>query len=411
LIKTLRESLSLLATRRFGTFWFASLLSSIGTWAQQVAEPWVLLTLGASSFLIGLDSFAMNAPVWLLTLVGGALADRSDRRRVIALFQSIQMLCPAAIVVLLVTGRVQPWMIIVLSVVVGVTDALSMPSFQSIVPSIVTREQIGRGLALNSTQFNLSRILGPSIAGMLMSSVGAMACFVVSAASYVPFIGVALWILPRWTPEAPGAGVPPRRHLRAAVGDILHERQLLGALLTVFATAVLCAPLVTFSAVLVKETFHGGAGRFSTAVAAFGAGGLLGAIGLLAVAPSVDRRRLSSWFALGHGAVLVLTALTPWFWGIPPLLALAGASMTVSNTAANSLLQATASPRLLGQTVSLYMLAMRGGISLGALLTGAAAGLLGVQHALLLDGLVAVLIQAALARMWFRTPHPGPGAA
>jgi len=133
MIKTFRESLSLLATRRFGTFWFASLLSSIGTWAQQVAEPWLLLTLGASSFLIGLDSFAMNAPVWLLTLAGGALADRSDRRRVIALFQSI-------------------------------------------VPSIVRRDQIGAGLALNSTQFNLSRILGPSIAGVLMSSVGAMAC-------------------------------------------------------------------------------------------------------------------------------------------------------------------------------------------------------------------------------------------
>ena len=214
MIKTFRESLGLLATRRFGTFWFASLLSSIGTWAQQVAEPWLLLTLGASSFLIGLDSFAMNAPVWLLTLVGGALADRSDRRRVIALFQSIQMLCPTAIVVLLVTGLIRPWMIIVLSVVVGITDALSMPSFQSIVPSIVAREQIGRGLALNSTQFNLSRILGPSIAGVLMSSVGAMACFVVSAASYVPFIGVALWILPRWTPPAPGADAPPRAVIR-----------------------------------------------------------------------------------------------------------------------------------------------------------------------------------------------------
>src|SRR5471032_1518007 len=204
-IKTFRESLSLLATRRFGTFWFASLLSSIGTWAQQVAQPWLLLTLGASSFLIGLDSFAMNAPVLALTLAGGILADRSDRRRVIAFFQSIQMLCPTAIVILLLMGRVKPWMIIALSVVVGVTDALSMPSFQSIVPSIVKREEIGAGLALNSTQFNLSRILGPSIAGVLMSSFGAMSCFVISAVSYIPFIGVALWILPKWTPPAKGA--------------------------------------------------------------------------------------------------------------------------------------------------------------------------------------------------------------
>jgi len=407
-IKTFRESLSLLATRRFGTFWFASLLSSIGTWAQQVAEPWLLLTLGASPFLIGLDSFASNAPVWLLTLVGGVLADRADRRRVIALFQSIQMLCPAAIVVLLVTGTVHPWMIIVLSVVVGVTDALSMPSFQSIVPSIVKREQIGRGLALNSTQFNLSRILGPSIAGVLMASVGAMACFVVSAASYVPFIGVALWILPRWTPEPKRAGAPPRRSPLSSIGLILRQPHLRGALLTVLATSLLCAPLVTFTPVLVMDVFHGDAARFSTAVAAFGAGGLLGAAGLLGIAPEVSRRRLSSGFALSYGVLLVLTAINPWFWGLPPLLVFAGASMTVSNTAANSLLQATAAPGLLGQTVSLYMLAVRGGISLGALLTGATVGLLGVQHALLLNGLLAVAAQLALAWMWARTPIPAP---
>ena len=406
MIKTLRESLSLLATRRFGTFWFASLLSSIGTWAQQVAEPWLLLTLGASSFMIGLDSFAMNAPVWLLTLVGGALADRSDRRRVIALFQSIQMLCPAAIVGLLLTGLLKPWMIIVLSAVVGITDALSMPSFQSIVPSIVPHEQIGRGLALNSTQFNLSRILGPAIAGVLMSSFGAMACFVVSAASYVPFIGVALWILPRFTPGPLHPAEPSRRSSFADLGDILRQPHQRGALLTVLATGVLCTPIITFTPVLIKEVFHGDAGRFSTAVAAFGVGGLLGAAALLSVPASVDRRQLSSGFAVGFGVLLMLTALTPWFWALPPLFVLAGAAMTVSNTAANSLLQATASPRLLGQTVSLYLLAMHGGISVGALLTGAAISLLGVQHALLLNGLLAVVIQAALARMWLRSPLP-----
>jgi predicted MFS family arabinose efflux permease len=405
-IKTFRESLSLLATRRFGTFWFASLLSSIGTWAQQVAEPWLLLTLGASSFLIGLDSFAMSAPVWLLTLAGGVLADRSDRRLVIAVFQSIQMLCPTAIVVLLMAGVVQPWMIIVLSVVVGITDALSMPSFQSIVPSIVTRDQIGRGLALNSTQFNLSRMLGPAIAGVLMSSVGAIACFVVSAASYVPFIGVALWILPRRTPDPSLAGAAPQSHVLAGIGDVLRQRDLRGALLSVLATGVLCAPLVIFSPVLVREVFHGGAGHFSTALVALGGGGLVGAAGLLSIRPNVDRRRLSSGFALAHGAALVLTALNPWFWGLPPLLMLAGASMTVSNTTANSVLQANASPRLLGQTVSLYMLAMRGGISLGSLITGAAVSLLGVQRALLIDGVMAVVVQAALARMWLRAPLP-----
>ena len=398
MITSFRESLSLLATRRFGTFWFASLLSSIGTWAQQVAEPWLLLTLGASSFLIGLDTFAMNAPVWLLTLVGGALADRSDRRRVITLFQSIQMLCPVAIVVLLVTGRIHPWMIIALSVVVGVTDALSMPSFQSIVPSLVERRQIGRGLALNSTQFNLSRILGPSIAGVLIAAYGAVACFVVSAVSYLPFIGVALWILPRRAAVPPRDARPSGRHPLAGFRAILRQPHLRGALLTVLATSVLCGPLVTFVPVLVKDAFHGDARRFSMALAAFGVGGLLGAVGLLGSSSEADQRRLSSTFALAYGVVLVLTAINPWFWGMPPLLVLAGVSMTVSNTAANSLLQATAGPRQLGQTVSLYMLAMRGGISFGALITGALVGVLGVRHALLLNGVLAVAVQAVLSR-------------
>jgi predicted MFS family arabinose efflux permease len=397
-----RQSLSLLGTRRFGTFWFASLLSSIGTWAQQVAEPWLLLTLGASSFVIGLDSFAMSAPVLLLTLVGGALADRADRRRVIALFQSIQMLCPTAIVVLLVMGRVRPWMIIGLSVIVGITDALSMPSFQSIVPSIVPREQIGAGLALNSTQFNLSRILGPTIAGMLMSSVGAMACFVVSAVSYVPFIGIALWILPHGRPSAPDDEPPASGHLVAAMRAVLGQPAVRAALLTVLVSGLFCGPLVTFVPVLVKDVFHGGAGRFSTLLVAFGAGGLLGAAGLLSISPTINPQRLVSGLALVQAAALLLTGLAPGFWALPPLLMLAGASMTAGNTAANSLLQAGALPHLLGQTVSLYMLAVRGGIAIGALLMGAAVSLVGVQHALLISGLAALVIQAALARTWAR---------
>src|SRR5476649_373997 len=128
--ESFKASLHLLFTRRFGTFWFASLLSNIGTWAQQVAQPWLLLSLGASSFVIGLDAFALNAPVLLLTLVGGVPADHADRRKIIARFQSAQMLCPIILVALLLAGSTRPWMVVSLSVVVGVTDALSMPSFQ-----------------------------------------------------------------------------------------------------------------------------------------------------------------------------------------------------------------------------------------------------------------------------------------
>ncbi len=403
-----RQSLALLGTRRFGTFWFASLLANIGTWAQQMAQPWLLLSIGASPFLLGLDAFALGAPVLLLTLVGGALADRADRRRIIAVFQSIQMLCPVLLVALVLTGAVKPWMVIALSLVVGITDALSMPSFQSIVPSIVAREQIPSAIALNTTQFNLSRILGPSLAGVLMASVGAAAAFAVSAASYVPFILVALWVLPRMarheSPHQPSANPLNARELWANVHEVVQAPRLRGALLTVFTTATLCAPLVTFSPVLVKEVFQGGAGQFSTALGAFGLGGLIGGTALLAVDPGSDRRFLSAGFALGYGALVALAALNPWPWGLPVLLVLAGVAMTASNASANALLQSQAPARIRGQSVSLFMLSIRGGTALGSLITGATAHLLGVQGALLLNGIMALLAQWLIRRQWLQAP-------
>lgn len=411
-VATFRGSLRLLLTRRFGTFWFASLLSSIGTWAQQVAEPWLLLGLGASPFVVGLDSFASNAPVWLLIVFGGALADHGDRRRVIAVFQSVQMLCPTLIVAMLLGGGIAPWVIVALSVVVGVTDALSMPSFQSIVPMLVPREQIGRGLALNSIQFSLSRILGPAIAGVLLAGAGAVACFAISAASYVPLIAVALWILPRGRPGPPRARGETRVRKPFGVGQILRVAELRATLLTVFATGLLCAPIVTFTPVLVRDVFGGGATHFAVAVASFGVGGLVGAAVLLGVPDAVERRRLSVGFALVVGVSLVASSLMPTFWGLPPLLVLGGASMTLSNTASNSILQTTARPELLGQTVSLFMLALRGGISLGALLTGATVGLLGVQRALMLNGVLAIAAQLAIAvTSWTRRAEATPPAA
>lgn len=406
--RAFNHSLQLLLTRRFGTFWFASLLSNIGTWAQQVAQPWLLLSLGASPFLLGLDSFAMGAPVLLLTLVGGAMADGGDRRRIIVLFQSVQMLCPILLVGLLLAGAVQPWIVILLSLVVGITDALSMPSFQSIVPSIVKREQIPSAIALNSTQFNLSRILGPAIAGVLMTSVGAAGAFAVSAASYVPFIVVAMWVLPRVVATASLRQSLDHRKLVAGVGEILHEPLLRGALLTVLTSALLCAPLITFCPVLVKEVLQGDVGQFSITMGAFGIGGLLGAIGLLAVDPAKDRRPLSSAFALAFGGVVVLAALNRWSWGLPLLFALAGACMTASNASANALLQSAAPERIRGQTVSLFMLAMRGGLALGALVTGLSVSFLGVREALVINGVLAVLAHTAIRGQWLRRPLPRP---
>ena len=403
---TFGVSVELLRTRRFGTFWFASLLSNIGTWVQQVAQPWLLLSLGASPFLMGLDSFALGAPVWFLTLVGGALADSADRRTVIAKFQSIQMMCPILLVLLLLFSMVSPWMVIMLSLVIGVTDALSMPSFQSIVPSIVEHKQIASGLALNSTQFNLSRILGPAIAGVLLVSIGAVGCFAVSAISYVPFILVALWIMPRREISSTVNGTLNRKLILANVEKISHIPLLRGALLTVFSTSLFCAPLITFIPIIIKNSFHGNAGHFSIAVGLFGVGGLLGAIILLFVGVKHDRRYLSSGFASIYGIVLILVALNSWFWGLSILLIFGGVAMSVSNISANTILQSNTPSLFRGQAVSLYMLAMRGGLSIGSLLTGLSVSLIGAEKALLINGVLALIIQLIVGREWMRSALP-----
>lgn len=394
--RTLHASLALLRTRRFGAFWSASLLSNIGTWAQQIAQPWLLLSLGASPFLLGLDEFAMDAPGWLLTLVGGLLADRADRRRIITGFQSLQMLCPTMVVVLLLSGSLHPWMVIVLSLIVGITDALSMPSFQTIVPSIVERDQIATGLALSSTQFNLSRILGPALAGVLITGVGVVACYVTSALSYIPFIFIALWILPRraLAQAPPSEDQRTMRNLFSGLGSVLRDRRIRGALSTVFATSTLCGPLVTFCPVLVKTAFNGTAAEFSAAIGAFGAGGLLGAVILLSIDAARDRSRLSIGSAAVYALIVAASAITPWLWSLPLLLVLAGAAMNMTNTSANAALLTTANPRVRGQVISLYMLAMRGGLALGGLFTGISVGLLGVRPALFVNAI------AALCSFW-----------
>ena len=313
------------------------------------------------------------------------------------------------IVLLLWFHAAQPWMVIALSLVVGITDGLSMPSFQSIVPSIVDKAQIPTGLALNSTQFNLSRILGPALAGVLMGSVGAAGAFGVSALSYVPFILVALWVLPRGTPGSKslqGIGFTWAR-LQANVHEILAQPVLLSALTTVLISGLFCAPLVVFCPVLVQQTMHGDVSNFSLAVGAFGMGGLLGAISLLGLDARRNRRAITSVFALGYGLVVVLASQATSVWGLTLLFACAGYAMTLSNTSANTLLQSASSSAMRGQTVSLFMLVMRGGMALGGLLTGVSIGLLGVREALLLNGLLALTCQALVAVYWARRAHDG----
>jgi len=370
---------------------------------QSVAEPWLLLNMGGSSFVLGLDAFAMNAPFWILALLGGILADRGDRRRVIFFFQGIQMLCPIVIIALVGLGWLQIWMIVAVSLVVGITDALSMPAFSSLIPSIVTEEELKPALALNSIQFNLSRILGPAIAGLMMLRYGYLWCFGANALSYIPFFLSIHWLAPQ-AGSAEQVVAEPQKAGSAIEGikAIVAGQKTGWVLLSIFGTAFFCGPLITFTPVIVKSILHADVKEFGGLLAAFGIGGILGPVLILLLSKHVDAMNLSLTAAVIYGLFLMGVPAVGATWQLGLLLICSGFLLTVANTSANTYLQSQANDQSRGQTASLYMLAMRGGLSLGNLMTGLAISVSSVRLAFVLNGVAALCLQGLLFRRILR---------
>ncbi len=393
----------LLRTKRYGVFWSASLLSNIGTWMQSVAEPWLVLSIGGSSFLLGLDAFAMNAPFWILGLLGGVLADRADRTLIIYFFQGIQMLCPVLIVALVAMGWVKVWMIIAVSGVVGITDALSAPAFSSLIPSIVSREDLKPALALNSIQFNLSRVLGPAIAGLIMLKYGFLWCFGANAVSYIPFFLSIYWLRP--PARSPGQEPFNHQNLRSSIEGIpaiIRSHKTGWALLSILCTGFFCGPLVTFSPVVVKDVLHADVGQFGGVMTAFGIGGMLGPLLILLTMRRLDTMKMSLTAALCYGFLMMAVSTVGAVWQLAVLLVGSGFLLTVANTSANTFLQSEANDQNRGQMASLFMLATRDGLSLGNLATGTFISLSSVHLAFLLNGLLAVGVQIFIFRRLFQ---------
>ncbi|HUB09945.1 MAG TPA: MFS transporter, partial [Myxococcales bacterium] len=385
-----------LRSRNFAILWFGNLLSNVGSWMQQVAEPWLVLQITNSPFLVGLDAFASDAPIWVLILAGGILADHRDRRAVIGFFQGIQALCPLILVALLWAGKVHVSVVIGLSLVVGITDALSMPSIQALVPSTVSDDRVASAVALNSAQFNLSRVLGPLAAGATMAAFGAIACFGANAVSYVPFLAsIALLSLPA-SASLPRAAHGPRRawrELLEALGLVQRTPTLRRALLTVASNGLFCTALITFAPVIVRDAFHRQSAAFGGSLSVYGLGGILGAGLVLLFTDNASRLRLSTFAALAVGLLTILVALSPSFALFVALFFLVGTGIVATNASANAVLQSSIGSELRGRISSLYSLALRGSTALGSLFTGLLVARAGIRAGLLVDGALALTLQ------------------
>jgi MFS family permease len=372
-----------LAYRDFRLLWFGALTSSIGTWMQKVAQAWLIVTLTgtASAFFLGLDSFLGELPILLFILIGGVIADRHNRRRLMLMSQFVQM--TAAFVLAALTGFAQ---------------AFGGPAYQSLIPLLVEKQHLPNAVALNSIQFNLARVIGPLIAGAALAAFGMVACFGLNGLSFLVVIAAILALRVEHAPKPTTSRI--RDQLQSGVRYVRNQPQLVMLTFIGFVTAFLGFPVLTFLPVIVKDVFNQDVGLYTRLMTFAGAGAVLGAL----VVAWIGKHRhmglmllvLQGMFglfviALSFSRVIVLTEM---------LLFVAWFLLVMCMSLTTSLVQLLAPAELRGRVVSIYMVAFRGGSPIGGLVAGWLVTLLGSAPTVLaINGALLVIIASvALTR-------------
>jgi MFS family permease len=388
--------------RDFRVLWTGALTSTIGTWMQKVAQNWLVLTLtgSASAFYLGLDTFLGEVPILLLTLIGGVVADRRDRRQLLLMSQYVQMGAAFTLAALVYFDVVHIWHVLALSVITGTAQAFGGPAYQSLFPSLVDKQHIPNAIALNAIQFNLARVIGPLIAGAALTAFGLAACFGLNGVSFLAVIAAILSLHVRHIPST--ATMRMREELHGGLSYVRGQPALIGLTVLGFATTFLANPLLTFLPLFASDVFGGGVGQYTRLMAYAGAGAVTGAlvVAWLGKFPHMGRAVLTAQFALG--TLVTLFALTRLVWLNAALLYASGACMVMTFAMLSSLVQLNVPGELRGRVMSIYMVAFRGGMPLGSLVAGYMATLTSAPTVLTVNGVLLSLLAA-----WFLLKHRG----
>jgi MFS family permease len=380
----LQRALAAFTYRDFRVLWFGAFASTVGTWMQKVAQSWLVFDLTGSSLYLGLDDFLGQLPILLFTLIGGVIADRHDRRRLLIGSQYVQMATAFTLAALIFWGRVSVWQILALSFVTGLAQAFGGPAYQSLIPSLVAKKDLPNAIALNSIQFNLARVFGPLLAGAALAAFGTAACFGLNGLSFLIVI-VALSSL-GVKHIRPAERKPILHELKGGLTYARGEASIVALTVLAFMTTFLGLPLLTFLPVFARDVFNGDIGVYSEMMAYSGAGAVLGAL----IVAWLGRFRHMGLTLLvvqvTFGALIVAFALSRVFWLSNLLLFLAGGALIVVFSMTASLVQLLVPDHLRGRVVSIYMVAFRGGMPLGSLAGGYTASLTSAPTVLAVNG-------------------------
>lgn len=385
------SAFSALRHRNFRLLYGGLLVSMVGIWMQRVAQAWLVLELTDSAFWVGFVQGVGSLPVLVFSLYAGAVADRLPKRKVIFTTQATSMVLAIALAVLVFAEVVQVWHVAIVAVFLGTAAAFDIPARQSFIVELVGKEDLTNAIALNSSAFNASRVVGPAIGGVLTAAAGVGFCFLLNGLSYVAVLGALVAMrLPPFTETATsrGAWESVVAGLRYVAGDV----RIRTIIVNVSVVGVFGFPITVLLPVVVRDVMGLGAEAYGWMMSSFGVGAVAGALGLAVFSRRVPKGRVLGPAAAVFGMLIVLVAISRALVLSLGLLVLAGFTMVLTTALTNTLLQTLAPDELRGRVVSVYTLAFIGLTPLGAFQAGTLAEAFGAPLALGVGGGVVSLM-------------------
>jgi predicted MFS family arabinose efflux permease len=378
--------------RDFRLLWVGAFTSSTGTWMQEIAQNWLVLEITKSPFLLGLDAFLGDIPIFLFSLVGGVIADRMDRRKLLLISQVIQMASALTLSFLIATQRIQIWHILLSSFVVGTAQSFGGPAYSALVPSLVEKEDLPNAIALNSIQFNLARVIGPVLGGLALKYAGSAWCFGLNSLSFVAVMISLLRLHINFKPPHTGDSI--LTGMKQGIGFIRKQGAMETLVLIAFCMTALAIPMITFLPVFARNVFHQNEMTYSLFLVASGLGSITGALTVASLGNIHNKGRIALTMLMALGAGITGFSISHSLVASCLLLFISGAVMMCAFAMISSLVQLITPNDMRGRVMSVYNVAFRGGMPFGSVTTGWLVPIFTAPTVLSVNGLVLVSLGA-----------------
>lgn len=377
--------------RNYRLFFSGQIISLTGTWMQQIALPWLVYRLTGSAFLLGVVGFSSQIPAFLLAPLAGVLSDRWNRQRILIATQTLAMIQALALGLLFFTVAIKVWQIILLAVFLGFINAFDMPTRQAFVVEMVeNKEDLGNAIALNSLMFNSARLIGPTIAGILIAATNEGICFIINGISFL-FVIASLWMMKIKPRETKPRTTHVLHDLREGLSYVHSFKPIKYIILLLALVSLVAMPYVVLMPVFAKKILHGGPHTLGFLIAAAGTGALTGAIYLASRKTVRGLVRIIPLSTAAFGIGLIGFSLSRLLWLSLPLMFVTGLGIMTQMATCNTVIQTIVDDDKRGRVMSLYVMAFIGTAPFGSLLAGTLASIIGAPKTLMTGGVLCVL--------------------